>query len=47
MGSMAPWIVSPGGISSVSVIVNESDLNRTLELIEDFNNNNNNDKTTL
>lgn len=40
MASIAPWIISPGGVNPVNVIVDESDLNLALKLIEEFNTSN-------
>ncbi len=39
MGSIAPWIVSPGGTKPVNVIVKNSDLDLALKLIAEFNSN--------
>lgn len=37
MSSIAPWIVSAGGVSPVNITVEESDLSLALKLIEEFN----------
>lgn len=37
MGSIAPWIVSPGGSNPVNVIVKDTDLNQALRLIGELN----------
>ena len=39
MGNIAPWIVEPGGIGAVKIIVKEKDIDRAKPIVHKFINN--------
>lgn len=37
MALIAPWLVTPGGLNPVNVVVKDSDLDQALKLIDELN----------